>query len=131
MKVVTLLSKLLEHDKPIYMQIREKIEDQIVNDQLKEGDQAPSTNQLVSFYKINHATVSKGVNQLVDEGILYKKRGIGMFVAEGARNTLIQKRKDAFVDEYIVGLVLEAEKLGITEREIVEHIKKVKGSGKA
>ena len=128
MEVVVLLSKLLEHDKPIYIQIREKIEDQIVNDQLKEGDQAPSTNQLVSFYKINHATVSKGVNQLVDEGILYKKRGIGMFVAEGARNTLIQKRKDAFVDDYIVGLVVEAEKLGITEDEVVEYIKKVKGS---
>lgn len=128
MKVVILLSRLLEQDKPIYMQIREKIEDQIVNNQLKEGDQAPSTNQLVSFYKINHATVSKGVNQLVDEGILYKKRGIGMFVAEGARKTLIQKRKDAFVDDYIVGLVLEADKLGITEHEIVEYIKKVKGS---
>ena len=121
----------LEHDKPIYIQIREKIEDQIVNNQLKEGDQAPSTNQLVSFYKINHATVSKGVNQLVDEGILYKKRGIGMFVAEGARNTLIQKRKDAFVEDYIVELVLEAEKLGITEDEIVKHIKNVKGSEKA
>ena len=130
MKVVVLLSRLLEHDKPIYMQIREKIEDQIVNNQLKEGDQAPSTNQLVSFYKINHATVSKGVNQLVDEGILYKKRGIGMFVSEGARNTLIQKRKDAFMDDYIVGLVLEAEKLGITEGEIVEYIKKAKGSGR-
>lgn len=128
MKVVILLSKLLEHDKPIYIQIREKIEDQIVNNQLKEGDQAPSTNQLVNFYKINHATVSKGVNQLVDEGILYKKRGIGMFVAEGAKNTLIQKRKDAFVDDYIVGLVLEAEKLGINEDEIVKYIKKVKGS---
>lgn len=122
------MSRLLEQDKPIYMQIREKIEDQIVNNQLKEGGQAPSTNQLVAFYKINHATVSKGVNQLVDEGILYKKRGIGMFVAEGARNTLIQKRKDAFVDDYIVGLVLEAEKLGINEDEIVEYIKKVKGS---
>lgn len=128
MKVVFLLSRLLEPDKPIYMQIREKIEDQIVNNQLKEGDQAPSTNQLVSFYKINHATVSKGVNQLVDEGILYKKRGIGMFVAEGARKTLIQKRKDAFVDDYIVGLVQEAEKLSITEHEIIEYIKKVKGS---
>lgn len=126
--MVVLLSKLLEHDKPIYIQIREKIEDQIVNNQLKEGDQAPSTNQLVSFYKINHATVSKGVNQLVDEGILYKKRGIGMFVAEGARITLIQKRKDAFVDDYIIGLVQEAEKLGINEDEIVEYIKKVKGS---
>lgn len=121
------MNKLLEHDKPLYMQIREKIEDQIVNNQLKEGDQAPSTNQLVGFYKINHATVSKGVNQLVDEGILYKKRGIGMFVAEGARNTLIQKRKDAFVDDYIIGLVLEADKLGITEDEIVEFIKRIKG----
>lgn len=121
------MNKLLEHDKPLYMQIREKIEDQIVNNQLKEGDQAPSTNQLVGFYKINHATVSKGVNQLVDEGILYKKRGIGMFVAEGAKNTLIQKRKDAFVDDYIIGLVLEADKLGITEDEIVEFIKRIKG----
>ena len=70
------MSTLFDHDKPIYLQIREKIEDQIVNDQLKEGEQAPSTNQLVSFYKINHATVSKGVNQLVEEGILFKKRGI-------------------------------------------------------
>ncbi|WP_221887514.1 GntR family transcriptional regulator [Psychrobacillus soli] len=113
------------------MQIREKIEDQIVNDQLKEGEQAPSTNQLVTFYKINHATVSKGVNQLVEEGILFKKRGIGMFVAEGAKKKLIQKRKDAFVDDYIVGLVHEAEKLGISEREIVEFIQKIKGSEQA
>ena len=79
--------------KPIYLQIREKIEDQILNDQLKEGDQAPSTNQLVHFYKVNHATVSKGVNQLVEEGILFKKRGIGMFVAEGARERVIKKEK--------------------------------------
>lgn len=79
--------------KPLFLQIRELIEDQIVNDQLKEGDQAPSTNQLVNFYKINHATVSKGITQLVDEGILFKKRGIGMFVAEGAKKTLVQQRK--------------------------------------
>lgn len=122
------MSTLFDHDKPIYLQIREKIEDQIVNDQLKEGEQAPSTNQLVSFYKINHATVSKGVNQLVEEGILFKKRGIGMFVAEGAKGMLVQKRKDAFVDDYIVGLVREADKLGITENEIVQLISKVKRS---
>jgi len=122
------MSTLFDHDKPIYLQIREKIEDQIVNDQLKEGEQAPSTNQLVSFYKINHATVSKGINQLVEEGILFKKRGIGMFVAEGAKGMLVQKRKDAFVDDYIVGLVREAEKLGITENEIVQLISKVKRS---
>ena len=121
--------KPFHQDKPIYLQIREKIEDQIVNNQLKEGDQAPSTNQLVSFYKINHATVSKGVNQLVEEGILFKKRGIGMFVAEGAKSKLVQKRKEAFVDHYVVGLVQEADNLGISEREIMEFIKQVKGRG--
>lgn len=122
------LSNLFDQDKPIYLQIREKIEDQIVNNQLKEGEQAPSTTQLVNFYKINHATVSKGVNQLVEEGILYKKRGIGMFVAEGAREKLVQKRKDAFFDNYVVGLVQEASKLGITDQELLELIKKCKGS---
>ncbi|RAZ67173.1 GntR family transcriptional regulator [Planococcus maitriensis] len=113
--------------KPLFLQIRELIEDQIVNDQLKEGDQAPSTNQLVNFYKINHATVSKGITQLVDEGILFKKRGIGMFVAEGAKKTLVQQRKKAFVENYVTGLVQEAEKLGITETEIIELIKSTKG----
>lgn len=113
--------------KPLFLQVRELIEDQIVNNQLQEGDQAPSTNQLVNFYKINHATVSKGITQLVDEGILYKKRGIGMFVAEGAKHTLVQQRKKAFVDNYVTRLVQEAEKLGITELEIIELIKSTKG----
>ena len=125
---MTRLSNFFDQDKPIYLQIREKMEDQIVNNQLKEGDQAPSTTQLVNFYKINHATVSKGVNQLVEEGILYKKRGIGMFVAEGAREKLIQKRKDAFKENYVVGLVQEANKLGITDQELFDLIKKCKGS---
>ena len=116
-----------DSSKPLFVQIRELIEDQIVNDQLKEGDQAPSTNQLVNFYKINHATVSKGITQLVDEGILFKKRGIGMFVAEGAKKTLVKQRKKAFVDNYVTGLIQEAKKLGITEDEIIELIKTSKG----
>ena len=122
------MSRQFNNNKPIFIQVRERIEDQIVNDQLREGDQAPSTNQLVNFYKINHATVSKGVNQLVDEEILYKKRGVGMFVAEGAKEKLVQKRKDAFIDNYIIGLVHEADKLGISENEIITLIKKVRGS---
>lgn len=117
---------MFDKDKPIYQQIREKIEDQIVNRQLLEEEQAPSTNQLVSFYKINHATVSKGINQLVEEGILYKKRGIGMFVAIGAREKLMKKRKEAFVDQFIVSLIEEAKKLEISEQEIIEYIKQVK-----
>lgn len=124
------MSNAFDSNKPIFLQVRESIEDQIVNDQLKEGEQAPSTNQLVDFYKINHATVSKGVNQLVEEGILFKKRGIGMFVAEGAKATLINKRKKSFVDNYVKGLVMEAEKLGITEDEIISLVKTMKGSGR-
>ncbi|MEK6267770.1 MAG: GntR family transcriptional regulator [Planococcus sp. (in: firmicutes)] len=121
------MSNVFDSSKPIFLQVRELIEDQIVNDQLKEGDQAPSTNQLVSFYKINHATVSKGINQLVEEGILYKKRGIGMFVAEGAKRTLMGQRKEAFVANYVQGLVQEANKLGITQVEIIKLIKNTKG----
>lgn len=109
------------------MQIREKIEDQILNYQLEEGDQAPSTNQLVNHYKVNHITVSKGVNQLVEEEILFKKRGIGMFVAQGARDKLVKKRKESFVEDYVVTLVQEASKLGITDKEIMEYIKITKG----
>ncbi|CEI82276.1 GntR family transcriptional regulator [Oceanobacillus oncorhynchi subsp. incaldanensis] len=125
------MSTQFRSDKPIFVQVREQIEDQIVNNQLKEGEQAPSTNQLVQFYKINHATISKGVTQLVDEGILYKKRGVGMFVAEGAKQKLVQKRKQAFMNDYVIGLVQEAEKLLITEDEIIDLIKKARKGDKA
>lgn len=121
------MKKKFVQDKPIYIQVREKIEDMILSDQLKEGNQAPSTTQLVDFYKINHVTVLKGVNQLVDEGILFKKRGIGMFVAEGAKEKLIQKRKQSFIEDHVVNLVHEANKLGITEEEIIKYIKIVRG----
>jgi GntR family transcriptional regulator len=115
---VNYVSNLLDSNKPIFIQVREKIEDDIVNNALKEGEQAPSTNQLVKFYKINHATAAKGINQLVEEGILYKKRGIGMFVAEGAREKLLKKRREAFLNNFIVGLIQEAKKLGISEEEL-------------
>ncbi|WP_017185681.1 GntR family transcriptional regulator [Alkalibacillus haloalkaliphilus] len=120
------MSSAFQNDKPIFVQIREIIEDQILNDQLKENNQAPSTNQLVNFYKVNHLTVAKGVNQLVEEGILYKKRGVGMFVNEGAKEKLVQKRKETFVDDYIKGMIAEAHKLCISEEELIQLIKKTK-----
>jgi len=123
------LSNLLDETKPIYLQIREKIEDQIVKNVLKEGEQAPSTNQLVQFYKVNHQTVAKGINQLVDEGILFKKRGVGMFVAEGAREILLKKRKTAFVENYVVRMLEEADILGISEKELIELIQSVRERG--
>lgn len=114
----------MDDNKPIYIQVREIIEDQIVNDQIQAGDQIPSTTQFVNFYKINHVIVLKGFNQLVDEAILYKKRGIGIFVMEGAKEKLIKKRTAAFQEDYLTPLIQEAEKLGITKEDIIALLQK-------
>ncbi|WP_096439104.1 GntR family transcriptional regulator [Alteribacter populi] len=121
------MSKSFHDKKPIFLQIKEKIADQIVNDQLKEHDQIPSTNQLVHFYKVNHITVSKGITLLVDEGIIYKKRGVGMFVAEGAKEKLFQQRKEAFAGEFVLPMIQEADKLNLSEKDITALIKEIKG----
>lgn len=113
-------------NKPLFLQIKEKIEDQIVNDQLLEGEQVPSTTQLSSFYKINHITVLKGINLLVESGLIFKKRGVGMFVAEGAKEQLLRTRKNAFADDYVVPLVQEADKLGLSTEDLFEIITQVK-----
>ncbi|TFE00576.1 GntR family transcriptional regulator [Jeotgalibacillus salarius] len=123
------MSHSLNDSKPIFMQIKDRVEDQIVNDQLKANDQIPSTTQLVSFYKINHLTVAKGINLLVDAGVIYKKRGVGMFVAEGAKEMLIEQRKKGFVDQYMLPMLQEAEKLGISQDELTKIMKQMKGRG--
>lgn len=122
------MKRVFDDNKPIFLQIKDQIEDQIVNNQLKEHEQIPSTTQLVNFYKINHLTVAKGVNLLVEESIVYKKRGVGMFVEEGARDKLINKRRKLFVEEYVRPMVEEADKLGITESDVIRLIKEVRGS---
>ncbi|MGI5998331.1 MAG: GntR family transcriptional regulator [Lutispora sp.] len=113
----------LDENKLIYMQIAEAIEDAIISGELNEGDQVYSTNQFARLYGINPATAAKGINLLVEEGILYKKRGIGMFVAEGARNMIVGKRKTQFIEDYISKLIREAEKLNITKEELIDLIK--------
>ena len=92
----------------IYLQIAEMMENDILRGVLEEEGQAPSTNELARAYSINPATAAKGINLLVDEGILYKRRGIGMFVAKGGRQRIMQKRKDAFFETYVKRLVREA-----------------------
>ncbi|MFK3939078.1 GntR family transcriptional regulator [Alkalihalobacillus sp. NPDC078783] len=108
----------LDENRPIFQQIKEMIEEDIVEGILPEGEKAPSTNQLVAYYKINPQTVLKGVNELVDSGILFKKRGVGMFVAEGAREKLRNLRKRTFQEEYVWSMLQEANRLGISEQEI-------------
>ncbi|MFD2924281.1 GntR family transcriptional regulator [Halobacillus naozhouensis] len=124
------MNSSFDENKPIFLQVKERIEDQIVNDQLNEHDQIPSTTQLVNFYKINHLTIAKGINILVDTGIIYKKRGVGMFVAEGAKDRLLEQRKEAFVDKFIWPMLQEARKLGISEDETIKLVKQQKGREK-
>ena len=88
------MQEILNQEKSIYLQIKEMIEQDILRDILLEEERVPSTNELARLYAINPATAAKGINLLVEEGILYKKRGIGMFVAEGAKAAIMKKRKE-------------------------------------
>ena len=110
------MNEILTQEKSIYIQIKEMIEDDILRDVLLEEERVPSTNELARLYAINPATAAKGVNLLVDEGILYKKRGIGMFVATGAKAQIQGKRREQFYDNYVKSLKAEAMSLGITKK---------------
>ena len=111
-------------EKPLFVQIAQGIEDGIIADIFLEGSQIPSTTEIATTYKVNPATVLKGMNILVEDGIIYKKRGIGMFVSEGATNKLIEKRKDEFFDSYIKNLINEANKLNLKKEDIVHMIER-------
>ena len=108
----------MDESRPIFIQIAERIENDIIDGVLKEDEQIPSTNEFAAFYRINPATALKGVNRLVDDGIVAKRRGIGMFVTPGARAQLIERRRADFASEYIRPLIIEAEKLGIDIDEL-------------
>ena len=116
----------MDESRPIFVQIAEQIENDIVSGALAEETQVPSTNEFAAFYRINPATAGKGVNLLVDDGILYKKRGIGMVVAEGSRARLVAKRRDQFTAQFVRPLVEEAAKLGITASQLADMIRKEK-----
>lgn len=113
---------MIDDSKPIFMQIAELIENDIVSGALAEEAQAPSTNEFAAFYRINPATAAKGVNRLVENGLLYKKRGIGMFVTRGARQQLLEARRHQFHEQFIRPLTAEASKLGIGTQELIAMI---------
>ena len=113
-----------QSEQPIYIQLAEAIEDDVLKGIMAEDTQIPSTTEISVALKINPATARKGVNLLVDEGILYKKRGVGMFVTVGARKKVMLKRKAAFYQSFVVTLLAEAEKLDISHHELVEMIER-------
>ncbi len=111
-------------EKPIFLQIAEQLEDSIFLEIFPEEEKIPSTNEIAALLNINPHTVLKGMNLLVDEGIIYKKRGLGMFVRQGAVEKIRQKRRGQFYSQYIEALVAEAAKLHMTKEEIFTLIER-------
>lgn len=112
----------MDESRPIFLQIAELIENSIIDGELQEGAQVPSTNELAAFHRINPATAAKGVNQLVADGVLHKRRGIGMFVTEGARERLRERRRARFAEQFVGPLVAEARKLGLDGAQLKDLI---------
>ena len=112
---------------PIYLQIADKIKDDILSGSLREDEQVMSTNQYAAFYRINPATAAKGFHQLIDEGVLYKRRGVGMFVAPDARAKLLAQRRERFFAEVVDPVLSEARILGIPVTEVIRHIEQRDG----
>ena len=113
---------MFEGRDPIYHQIAEAIRGEILSGALQEEDQVMSTTQYATTYRINPATAAKAFAQLVDEGVLYKRRGVGMFVAAGAAATLRGQRRSAFFTERLDPVLREAELLGLTAQDLTDYL---------
>jgi GntR family transcriptional regulator len=113
----------LDEGAPLFEQIAGRLADEIADGSLAEGERVPSTNELGAFYRINPATAAKGISMLTDDGLLEKRRGIGMFVAAGARARLLGERRKLFAERYVEPLVIEASRLGIDADELVALIR--------
>lgn len=113
----------MEDGRPLFVQIAEEVEASVLDGSLVEGERAPSTNELAAFHRINPATAAKGVNLLVDREILVKRRGLGMFVAVGARERLRGERRQRFADDYLTPLLAEARHIGLSEETVLELLR--------
>ena len=109
---------------PIFLQLSQGLEDEILSGVYREGEQIPSITELAASYKINPATALKGINLLVDAGIGYKKRGIGMFVSQGALQLLKEKRQDEYFQQYVLPMVQEAKRLSIQPETLRDWIER-------
>jgi len=114
---------VLDDGAPIFFQVAERLSDDIAEGTLAEGDRVPSTNELAAFYRINPATAAKGINMLTDNGLVEKRRGIGMFVTAGARARLLDARRQRFAERFVEPMLTEANRLGIDGDALVSLIR--------
>ena len=109
--------------KPLYVQVSQWLETEILSGNIKENEKIYSQYQLAEMFNINPATAAKGLNILANEKILYKKRGLGMFVETNAKENILRKRKDQNLKPLVWELVMESERLDVTEEELIDMIK--------
>lgn len=109
-------------EEKIYLQLARSLEDDIVSGIIREGEPVPSTNHFAEFLQINPATAAKGVGILFKDGLLFKKRGVGMFVAEGARQKILERRQETFRSRYIEPMLEEATRIGISRQDLLAII---------
>ncbi len=114
----------LDDTQPIFQQIARILMDEIVEGRLKEEERVPSENELSRFYNVNRATVRNGLQSLLDADLIYKQRGIGMFVKKGAQEKLLADRRERFEQEYLRPMLEEAKKIGINSDLLIELIKR-------
>lgn len=119
---------MFDDNRPIFLQLADRLADDIVRGTYDEDEQVPSTNELAAHMRINPATAGKGLGLLVDQGILYKKRGIGMFVAEGARARIAAERQLGLTDRFVRPLLAEAATLGLTSADVIRLIEQESSS---
>ncbi|ROR73981.1 GntR family transcriptional regulator [Bogoriella caseilytica] len=115
---------MFDGPEPIYIQIAEYLRREVLSEALGPGDQVMSTTQFATSYRINPATAAKAFTILVDEGVLEKRRGLGMFVTEGARHRLLEQRRAAFFTDRLDPVLAEARSLGLDPQTLIDHIRK-------
>lgn len=122
---------MLSGDGPVFQQLARSLADDILHGTYAEETSVPSATDFAVFHQMNPATASKGVNVLVEVGALYKRRGIGMFVATGARELLRRQRREEFGQQHLKPLLREAALLGITTEELHRRIDQTDKDGSA
>lgn len=115
---------MFDGPEPIYLQIAEHLRREVLSGALGPGEQVMSTTQFATSYRINPATAAKAFAILVEEGVLEKRRGLGMFVTEGARRRLLDRRRAAFFTDRLDPVIAEARSLGIDLHTLIDHIRK-------
>jgi len=117
--------KFFDDQLPIYIQMRQEIEKAIIKGLIKEDEMIPSTRLLSQTYQINQKTAVNALSDLINEQILYKRRGIGIFVSPGSRKKLRERKKKEFREEELISIVLKGKELGIKKEEILKAIETI------